>query len=360
MANPAACADPNGEYFEFRYNGPSSIDLSGLVFEDNNSSFTVAGPLLVDPGDLVTFFNDAPAQCYGLTADIGYTTSIGLANGGDLLRLRAPNGTILAELDFTTSAFPITAGVAWELDEANGVWCPADDAIPGATDLGSPGADNGACATGPDTGVDTSIDSDVDTDSQGDITSISFGDLKITEFMADPAACNDNTAEYVEFLYTGSGTVNLDGLQLTDNAGSYTFTAGGTVSAGQTAVAYRTAPSQCYGLSGLFGYTSIGLNNGGDVISLVANGLTVDQVDYNSFTITAGVAWEWDGSQWCEASNAIPGSTDLGSPGIANLACGSTTGDSDSDTDAFNSETGFETGSNLDTDIFGETGFDTF
>jgi hypothetical protein len=40
----------------------------------------------------------------------------------------------------------VDAGVAWERDDANpAVWCDADRVIPGATDLGSPGAPNGAC-----------------------------------------------------------------------------------------------------------------------------------------------------------------------------------------------------------------------
>ena len=145
MADPDDCDDGEAEYIELVHPGNDTIELQGVVLEDDNHQWTFPAVTLGPQERLLLVRNPAPqAQCYGL-AGLTYERDLGLDASGDRLTLTGPTGVRIERVDF--GSWDVDAGVAWERDDNNpAVWCDADRAILGATDLGSPGAPNGICA----------------------------------------------------------------------------------------------------------------------------------------------------------------------------------------------------------------------
>jgi hypothetical protein len=163
--------------------------------------------------------------------------------------------------------------------------------------------------------------------------------LKITEFMPNPAAVNDNVGEWFEVYNAGATAVNLAGWTLSDNAGTDTIEAA-TINPGQYFVFCNNADSATNGgvpenYEFHYGTSSWGLalGNGttGDQIYLRNPvGVTVASVSYtSSFPWGSGVSAQlkdlnYSGAvdtMWCAGYQAWTGSSgDLGTPGAA-TAC---------------------------------------
>jgi hypothetical protein len=149
MADPAAVTDANGEWFELRNAGATTVDLSGLRVADAGGGFTVNRPVLIEPGAHVVLARVAdPVVNGGLWPAFAWRTSFGLANGADSLRLE--DGPRLIDGVAWTGSTPgasraAAPGVSALDNDDVDAWCDGD-APYGAGDLGSPGADNGPCA----------------------------------------------------------------------------------------------------------------------------------------------------------------------------------------------------------------------
>lgn len=90
---------------------------------------------------------ESPSPCY---AHAGHEFSFALTNGGNVVTVSTPQGTVLDVLD--TTGWGITSGEAFGLNptlldatsnDSEGNWCLQTTAL--ATDFGTPGAPNDPC-----------------------------------------------------------------------------------------------------------------------------------------------------------------------------------------------------------------------
>ena len=183
------------------------------------------------------------------------------------------------------------------------------------------------------------------------IGDLSAGDLVITELMPNPDACGDrdNAGEYIE-VYNATGmTVDLNCLELTDGGDHYGFVEESTVvGAGAYAVLQRRGDEYCYdaalaaaGAPTAVYRKKVSLNNTEDSITLSYGDVAFDSVSYTSdWPFSAGVSIEFSTDllgesptvandsveSWCGSDGMIEGTTDMGSPGVANGDCTSLMG----------------------------------
>ncbi|MBK8237309.1 MAG: hypothetical protein IPK74_17335 [Deltaproteobacteria bacterium] len=154
MANPAAVADANGEYFELAV--LANIDLNGLELSTTDDGVattlqqTLASPncLSVAAGSRALFVRDATMATNGGLPDGGLVFGFGLVNSNDGLAVGVA-GTIIDAVTWAT----VPSGASRNLDEgaldaaANDLdanWCAASSSY-GAGDHGTPMATNDAC-----------------------------------------------------------------------------------------------------------------------------------------------------------------------------------------------------------------------
>ncbi len=310
IADPSGlCDDTNGEYIELKYNGAQIAVLDGLTITDAlPNSYTISGSVVVAPGGLVVIARSGTfPDCYGF-APAG-VSNLALDNAGDSLTITV-GATPISSLTYTSGN--VVAGRSRERDDANANnFCVGDD-LTANGQLGTPGTANGVCpVTVP--GVDT----------------LGAGSLQVTELMINPGACggDDNLYEYFEVLYTGTGSVDLQGLQIADGASSITLGTSLVMNAGERAVFARTTTefTACYGITPDAVFTQ-SLNNTGDSITLSNAGGVIDSANLIGFAVTAGSAWELSEpfetpDRWCLGDAAIGATADLGTPGTTNDAC---------------------------------------
>lgn len=355
MPNPTAGDDTLLEYVEVLNHTAAPVDLQGLVLEDASTvAFRVTGHPAVGAGQRLVLVRDltAFAAVYGVTA--GAVEGIGLNNSGDLLRVSNRLG-VIDEVDFRTWSVP--TGASLQRDEV-GAWCASTTPIGATADKGTPGAANTTCDAAADTdavGGDPPADTDAvggdlatDTDAVGGdapplaLADLAPGDLEIVEFMADPSACTDPSGEYVELRVRTTRPVDLAGLVLADAVTHKTFAASHVVQPDARVLLFLSGSTNCYGLAGL-PYTGLTLNNsGGDQIRIEDGaGRALDSLDYGGWPLTTGRSWERDFSgAWCLGDVDIAGTTDQGTPGVANGACpGTDTGGADTDTGGADTDT---------------------
>lgn len=345
MANPTAGDDTLLEFVEVLNTTVADVDLHGLVLEDASTvRATVAGHRVIGAGQRALLVRDLPGfvSTYGVPGDA--QESLGLNNGGDLLRLSNGQG-VLDEVDFR--AWRVPEGASLQRDD-DGCWCVSTAPIGATADLGTPGGPNGACDDDTDAPLDTDVapDTDASTDTDASVaplavSDLGVGDLEVVEFMPDPSACTDPSGEYVELRVHTARPVNLAGLVLADAVTRKAFPASHVVQPGARVVLFQGASTNCYGLVGL-AYTGLTLNNaGGDQFTVEdGTGRALASLDYRGWTLTAGHAWTKDfAGAWCLATTPISGVADLGSPGLANGPCPGTDTGGD-DTDATDTDSG--------------------
>ena len=145
MANPAAVADAEGEFFELYNPGPNVVNLAGWTIADLGSDrHTIVGDLLIPAGGYVLLARDGDgATNGGVNADYIYA-GISLANSEDELILFAPDGSEVERVLWGgDSALRPVAGASLErvLPAQEPLWQTATTLWPGsAGDLGSPGS----------------------------------------------------------------------------------------------------------------------------------------------------------------------------------------------------------------------------
>jgi hypothetical protein len=145
LYNPSGASETAREWFEVHNPTPDELLLDGLVFRDNNGSFTVPMGRTIAPGGYLVFAANAdPALNGGIQGAIGYGTTIALANGGDRIQLAVGNVTI-DEINWTSMWPGSTDGSAMCLKVPygdNGVpasWSRTVGSFGTSADRGTPG-----------------------------------------------------------------------------------------------------------------------------------------------------------------------------------------------------------------------------
>lgn len=338
LVNPSAIGDGDGEWFEFRVDHGSPIDLEGLIvsgFVEGTAvteSFVITEHLIHQPGDHVVFaVEDDPAQNGNVDAQWDWS-GFNLWNEGDTLTLATPGGTTIDTVSWDGGPdFPDPSGAALVLEPTlpyNGAtgnddgssWCAASIAWPGsAGDLGSPGQPNQSCLdrdmdgqqaeqfggldcddddpavfwSDPndpvvvqaneieDNGVDDNCDG---LDAWLGPASLAAGDIVITEIHKEPVAVG-SVGEWFEIQNVSSDRVDLIGLEVAGDAAD-TFVLEGffVLDPGEIAVLARDDdPVDNGGVNAQYDWPSgWGLSNGDDTITLSFGGITVDTVSYDN------------------------------------------------------------------------------
>jgi hypothetical protein len=113
LANPVGVSDADAEYFEIFNARADTVDLSGLVVQDDGSnSFTVTA-LSIAPGSFAVLSN-GDGSALGFTVDYIYGSSMSLTNTDDEISLLRPDAALVHKLVYTDGDF-FGDGVAHEL-----------------------------------------------------------------------------------------------------------------------------------------------------------------------------------------------------------------------------------------------------
>jgi hypothetical protein len=153
MFNPSYCADASCEWFELYNASGGSVDLDGLIIEDDGgNTATVTGSSVMAAGStIVLAIGDSSSWGYtGFTPDGYYGSTVALGNSGDQVSI----ANSLGVLDVAAAYSGGTAGYSLSLDPASldvtsnddpAYWCEAVSAIGSTGDFGTPGAANDSC-----------------------------------------------------------------------------------------------------------------------------------------------------------------------------------------------------------------------
>lgn len=164
--------------------------------------------------------------------------------------------------------------------------------------------------------------------------------LVITEISYNPAESGTDSTEYVELFNNGSSSVDLTGYYFSSGF-VYTFPSGSIAPGGFAVVAVNAAAVENrYGITGVYEWTSGGLSNGGEAITLRDNnGVVVDSLIYDdiapwpantdgqgaSMVLCDVNADNNDGANWSTSSTAagvtVNGNAVFGSPGAVDAGC---------------------------------------
>ncbi len=171
-------------------------------------------------------------------------------------------------------------------------------------------------------------------------TSVSAGDLVITEYMQNPAAVSDNDGEWFEIYNATPRTLDINGLILDDGANQLTIAGAANVAGFSYVLVAKNADNATNG--GLppvdIEFSNISLANGDDTITIYASNGTdiIDQVAYDNgatFPDGNGVSGQFgaefdvtsddnaDGSFWCPSRRTVYGAGDFGTPAAPNEVC---------------------------------------
>ncbi|MCB9688221.1 MAG: endonuclease/exonuclease/phosphatase family protein [Alphaproteobacteria bacterium] len=152
------------------------------------------------------------------------------------------------------------------------------------------------------------------------------GDLVLSEFMANPSTCPDDTGEWIEVYNRRNVALDLGGMEIVDQGGS-TGVVGGHVivpAHGLALLGRSDAASFCGPVmpDGFYGST-VYLNNSTDSIALRYGGATILQTPvYPAAAATAGVSVQrdpWSPQDWCLSTSPI--GAELATPGAMNSHC---------------------------------------
>ncbi|MCB9793298.1 MAG: lamin tail domain-containing protein [Alphaproteobacteria bacterium] len=239
MNNPAAVADPLGEWFEVWNPGETDFVLNGLwITSGANESHQISSSETISVpagGYLILGNNGSTATNGGVTVDYVYT-DIFLSNESDELSIGADgvaldtvvwdDGGSMPDPDGASMSVD-PAGYGADLNEDPSIWCASTYNWASRTDLGSPAADNEICSTFDHDGDGFSrdegdcndedatiypnapeIDGAVDNDCDGD-----------AELMPTAVADYDSSSSsllHCDYVYLdGSGSSDPDGSSLT-------------------------------------------------------------------------------------------------------------------------------------------------
>lgn len=142
------------------------------------------------------------------------------------------------------------------------------------------------------------------------------GDVLVTEMLPDPDDCSDSTGEFVEIRNVSGFTADLTGLVVADASGNEGTLDTLVLEDGEIAVLGRSASPCGFSADGSYG-DRVTLNNSGDDVYLLANGVEIDHASYDS--TEAGLSWSRDDEDaWCIGDTTA---------GMANPVCGEPSGE---------------------------------
>jgi hypothetical protein len=339
--------DSQGEWIELYNTTGSAIDIEGFVLRDDDGdthTIDAAGfGVVVPAGGYITLGIDGDCTLNGGINHAYVYSGFFMSNGSDEVVLEDFNQIVIDAVAYDNGVtFPDDEGATLSLDptKLNAVdnddganWssatCPlgVGCGFIYATDLGTPGADNGTCTTPP--------------------PPVSTGAVVFVEVMKDPLAADDLFGEWFEIVNATGAAVDLDGY--TFASGLQVFTVAGplVVPAGGRQLFMRDNDALDNGgidgaALGAYEYDPNGgglwnMGNGAETLQVFDSlGALVGRLAYDDgvlFPDDEGVAFGLDpavaateantddGANWCNQSSVIPGGTDLGTPGAANDAC---------------------------------------
>ena len=330
MNDPLALSDYKGEWFELHNTTSSAIDLQGMVITGSGSeSMTVSTSLPVSANGYVVLGVRNTATG-GSSVDYTYTYNNFKLYASDSITLKQTAGTILDTVSFSPlDPFPQTEGYAMSTsattpsgNDSGYSWCLAESTF-ATGDYGTPGQANPSCSN-PVAGAAA-------------LSTLSSGDLIVSEIMHNPVASAYNKGEWFE-IYNNSGVdVNLNGLVITDGmSDSIGVTDDILFEAGTYAVfASRESSTDNGGITDVtyaYDRSSFRLNDYDQVALYNASGTLFDSITYDTeegFPVASGASLSLaslDASlndqyhYWCVSSTTF-GAGDAGTPGSANESC---------------------------------------
>ena len=331
LANPEGVADGDGEWFELW--AKSSGDLNGMRVGKAGAWETKPIEWLgnfgdcveVQPGDYVVVAHDQDPLVNCALPQVDGLFDMALNNSNSSLMVGFEVSGQIALWDEVTWASTV-AGASTSFGGAPDsvandditAWC-AGVGVYGCADEGTPGLANPSCGGG---GGGDCIDPD--TNMARAIVAPALGELVLSEVMPDPSAATDANGEWLEVY--ASASFDLNGLELGKD-GAVKFTVVDPMCIEVTADSWLA-----------FALEGDPLVNGGvDPVTLVYAGLSLTNDPGNVFIGYAGTLldeYTWMNSPtgaslsrdlmadtWCAGVDPY-GAGDLGTPALANPACG--------------------------------------
>jgi hypothetical protein len=325
MSNPNQVVDYLGEYIEIYNAHTEEIDINGLIVTSSGESgFTVNTSITIPIGGYAVLATSSDStQNGGNTAvDFAYAYGTLKLNNYETVTLANSSGT-LDSVDYNINDYPITSGVSMILDndtltasdnDSETNWC-SPSSVFGDGDLGSPGSANASCTS---------------------LSSLSLGDLLITEIMHDPTKVSDTRGEWFEVYNNTSASINMRGLTFT-SSGDSGFTVSDNIVVASNGYVVMAARDNSFLNGGFdadyqYNYGPVILGKS-DNVGIEANGTLIDSVTYNKFTFGYNVGTSHtlasgafdessnnSSSSWCDATSTY-GDGDFGTPGSANDVC---------------------------------------
>lgn len=306
MANPTG-PDEDLEWVEVTFE--AEADLNGFQLgpapDSLRSAVDQEACISIDAGTRVVF-GGSPAAAPRVDAPL----ELNLPNSGSRSIVAGIGGSVLDSVRYERT----TEGVSWQVD-SSGEPCISPGGEYQRDNFGTPGEPNPDCMTSP--GPGQCVDRGVVRDMVGPLP----GQLRITEWMANPTAASNRDGEWVE-LRLGTDA-DLNGLVVSDRAGGMSemqsdaclrFPGGSHV-----VLARSLDPAVNGGIEGVAAKLSVSLNNSDETITLSLAGQVLDSVSYEESE--PGVAVQVDElGNVCHAVQAY-GEGDFGTPGAPNSPC---------------------------------------
>lgn len=221
-----------------------------------------------------------------------------------------------------------------------------DNGCSGINDADEAGGTSSICNDGLDNDGDGYIDSADSLCHSGhdNSESLSFGDVLITELLANPQAVSDADGEWLELYNNTADAIDIYGWVLSDNDRQHQINQSLMLAANSYLVLSRS-DNNVNGLAPLhasdYVYDTLQLTNGGGSASLHnAAGDLIWTLAYDQTQVAAGASWSLDGeilqqrspaelaqaakqsTHWCFSNRFITGSSgDKGTPGLVNNDC---------------------------------------
>jgi len=274
LADPPAGYDANhdgtanttqDEFVELLNIGNGPLDLSGCTLADSvRTRITFVPGTVIPPGQALVVFSGGAPNLPGI-ATVVTSGGLQLNNGGDVVRVRAPDGALLGEMTFGADGGQDSSLVRHTDGDAQSafvrhVTVATTPASPGLKQDGSPfGGSNPPPPPPPPPPP--------------------AGGLVINEILADPGASFDAngdghsdavTDEFVELVNTSTAAMNLGGYTISDAVGVRVTVPAGTVIQPSDVLLVFGGGTPALSLPGvtILASGTLGLTNGGDTVTV--------------------------------------------------------------------------------------------
>ncbi len=333
MPDPSASSDKEGEWLEIYANADLDLNQLTLGKEPGKVEQTLgANDPACLPVTMGTYFvlaaNQDMAKNGGLPGPT-YPLGLTLGNSGGPLFIALPGvdkdtpgdpldvtSYVAAKAGFSRALDPSQKNPLANDDPAN--WCDAAEAdVYGDGDHGTPAAENSPCGLIDDGMCD-------DNGMAREPVPPTPGDLTFTEYMANPTKVPDGDGEWFEVRVNAD--FDLNNLQLGKQPDNVEMTLLAAtclpVKTGDLLVFAHADDENTNGglpqVDQIFGFSLVQSNGG---LFASHNDIVIAELDYANTSSGAAASLDPNDVDWCLAVDAY-GLGDLGTPGIANPACG--------------------------------------